>query len=388
MEKLKVLIVDDEPGIRSGITRSLRNFSVGFPFMDDDFQYDIFEAGSGEEGLVLIDEIHPDIILLDNKLPGIEGLDVLEQIRKKDIDTMVMMITSYASLDLAVKATSNGAYNFIPKPFSPQELRGAMEYITKQLFLKRMTKKMNKAGKEVRFMFLSVLSHELKSPINTIEGYLTMMKDKEMGDNIEDYNQMIMRSLERIKGMRTLIMDLLDLTKIESGKKVKETKMINLTEVAIMAVDSMEPYAIQRNVKVKFRTENDIVFYADADDMEIIFNNLISNAIKYNKENGEVFLDIIKNDGKILITVEDTGIGMEQEDIGKLFQDFVRIKNAKTLNITGSGLGLSIVKKLVEVYEGKIEVTSVPDKGTKFVITFTAPPENIQEPAAIETELK
>jgi len=370
MENLKILVVDDEPGIRTGISRSLKNFSVGFPFMDDDFQYDIIEAGSGEEALILIDQHHPDIILLDNKLPGIEGLDVLEQIKNKEIDTMVMMITSYASLDLAVKATSNGAYNFIPKPFTPQELRGAIEYITKQLFLKRMTKKMNKAGKEVRFMFLSVLSHELKSPINTVEGYLKMMKDRELGENLVDYDTMINRSLERIKGMRNLIMDLLDLTKIESGKKLREFKQLDLNEIISIAIDSMEPYAIQRNVKVKFKPSHDVTFYADADEMEIIFNNLISNAIKYNKENGEVYVYLEKTKTDIIIRVEDTGIGMAQEDVGKLFHDFVRIKNIKTQNITGSGLGLSIVKKLVDAYDGKIVVTSEPDKGSKFIITI------------------
>ena len=93
-----------------------------------------------------------------------------------------MMITSYASLDLAVKATNNGAYNFVPKPFTPQELKAAMESITKHLFLKRMTRKMQAEGKEIRFQFLSVLSHELKSPINAIEGYLQIMQDKQAGN--------------------------------------------------------------------------------------------------------------------------------------------------------------------------------------------------------------
>ncbi len=370
MEKLNVLVVDDEPGIRTGVIRSLQNFSVGFPFMEDDFQFNIIEAGSGEEALLLIDQHHPDIILLDNKLPGIEGVEVLEQIKHRDIDTMVMMITSFASLELAIKATNNGAYNFIPKPFTPQELRGAVEQITKRLFLKRMTKKMNTVGKQVRFMFLSVLSHELKSPLNAIEGYLKMMQEKQLGENLEDYEKMIGRSLERINGMRTLIMDLLDLTKIESGKKLREFKQLNLCEVARIAVDSMEPYAIQRNVKVHINSDQEVMFYADPDEMEIIFNNLISNAIKYNRENGEVFVVLNRVDENIIVTVEDTGIGLTQEEIGKLFQEFVRIKNIKTQNISGSGLGLSIIKKLVEMYDGRVEVISVPDKGSKFKITF------------------
>ena len=215
MEKLRLLVVDDEPGIRSGIERILRNFTVGFPFMDEDFSFEIIEAETGEKGLEEINNNLPDIILLDNKLPGIQGIEVLEEINKQKLDTAVMMITSYASLDIAVKATNFGAFNFVPKPFTPQELKSAIESISKHLFLKRMTRKLKKEGKQIRFQFLSVLSHELKSPLNAIEGYLRIMEEKQAGSNIEDYEAMISRSLIRIKGMRNLIMDLLDLTKLE-----------------------------------------------------------------------------------------------------------------------------------------------------------------------------
>ena len=140
------------------------------------------------------------------------------------------MITSYASLDLAMKATSNGAYNFVPKPFTPQELKAAMESITKHLFLKRMTKEMDDESQQLRFQFLSVLSHELKSPVNAIEGYLRVMKDKQVGDDIGNYAVMINRSLERLKGMRTLITDLLDLTRLESGGKTRNIQPVDITE--------------------------------------------------------------------------------------------------------------------------------------------------------------
>ena len=138
MKKLKVLIVDDEPGIRSGIERILRNYAVGYPFMDEDFGYEILEAGTGETAIDIINNNPIDVILLDNKLPGIQGVEVLEYINKKQYDAVVMMITSYASLDLAVKVTNMGAYNFVPKPFTPQELKAAIENITKHLFLKRI----------------------------------------------------------------------------------------------------------------------------------------------------------------------------------------------------------------------------------------------------------
>ncbi|HRZ22205.1 MAG TPA: response regulator, partial [Bacteroidales bacterium] len=132
MATLKILVVDDEPGIRSGVSRILRNFRVDYPFMDEPFDFEVLEAATGEEGIEIIESNPPDILLLDNKLPGIQGVEVLEYIKKKQISIIVVMITSYASLELAVKATSDGAYDFIPKPFTPQELKSSVENITKR----------------------------------------------------------------------------------------------------------------------------------------------------------------------------------------------------------------------------------------------------------------
>jgi signal transduction histidine kinase len=370
MPTLKILVVDDEPGIRSGISRILRNFRVDFPFMDEAFNFEVFEAPTGEEGIVIIEGKHPDIVLLDNKLPGIQGIEVLETIRKKQLNIIVVMITSYASLELAVKATSDGAYDFIPKPFTPQELKASIENITKKVFLTKMAKTLKDSGRQIRFQFLSVLSHELKAPLNAIEGYLKMAKEHQLGDKIEDYDQIVDRSLERITGMRNLILDLLDLTKVTSGKAKRELVKVDLGQIALMAMDTMRPYSIQRDIKITLHQPHDIIVCADPDEMEIIFNNLISNAIKYNKDGGSVDCTIEESKEKTTITVVDSGIGMTKMEMDKLFQDFVRIKNEKTKNITGSGLGLSIVKKLAENYKGKIEVTSLPDKGSIFVVTL------------------
>ncbi len=371
MAILKTLVVDDEPGIRSGIRRILKNFRVGYPFMDEDFEFEIIEAETGEKAIEIIDSQAIDIILLDNKLPGIEGIEVLEYVSKKNYDALVMMITSYASLELAVKATNNGAHNFVPKPFTPEELRAAVEDITKHLFLKRMTRQMKKEGKQVRFQFLSVLSHELKSPINAIEGYLKIMKERQAGDLLSDYDTMIDRSIERIKGMRNLIMDLMDLTRLESGKKPSEIRKVDMGQTARIAIDSIEPIAIQRNVKVHLDCPENLIFKGDPEEMEIILNNLISNAVKYNRDGGHVDVSMRTEGQAMHIKVEDTGIGMTEEDISKLFHEFVRIKNEKTRSITGSGLGLSIMKKLVEeTYHGNVTVKSTPDVGSVFEVSL------------------
>ncbi len=370
MEIIKLLVVDDEPGIRSGISRVLRDFSVSYPFMEEACKFDIIEASTGEAAIDMINTNLPDIILLDNKLPGIQGLEVLEYVSKNHLDIVVVMITSYASLEVAVKATKNGAFDFIPKPFTPQELRSSMETITKQVYFRRMTKKLNTAGKQIRFQFLSVLSHELKAPLNAIEGYLKMMEEKQFGENIEDYQAIVERSLARVKGMRSLIMDLLDLTKIESGSMARDLKEVNLTEIAQLSVDAMKPFAIQNDVNVYLNSNSEIKMNADARELEIVFNNLISNAIKYNKPGGRVDCALKLKDESAIFTVSDNGIGMSEEDMSLLFNEFVRIKNIKTKGISGSGLGLSIVKKIIGVYDGKITITSSPDKGSCFTVTL------------------
>jgi two-component system sensor histidine kinase/response regulator len=370
MESLKVLVVDDEPGIRSGVTRILSKHVVSYPFMDEDCNFICFEAASGEEGIEIIEREMPDILLLDNKLPGIKGMQVLEYIREKNYNIMVAMITSYASLEIALKATSDGAYDFIPKPFTPQELKSSIDNITKQLFLRRIGSKMKAEGKKIRYQFLSVLSHELKAPLNAIEGYLNIMKEKQVGTDISAYESMIERALERVEGMRNLTMDLLDFTRIRLDNRKDKIKKVNLRQTAKMSVSTVKPYAIQKNISIKLEADEKIEFEADPYDMEIIFNNLLSNAVKYNHDNGTVIVNITKTKNEIVIKVIDNGIGMSEEESAQLFKEFVRIRNDKTKNISGSGLGLSIVRKIADIYHGKITVISKPDEGTTFMVVL------------------
>jgi two-component system sensor histidine kinase/response regulator len=374
MAVLKVLVIDDEPGIRSGVSRILNNFHVTYPFMDEDYTFEVTEAASGEEGIVILERELPDILLLDNKLPGIQGVEVLEYIRKRNYDIVVAMITSYASLDVAIRATRDGAIDFIPKPFTPQELKSSIENITKQQYLKRITHKMQQEGKKVRYQFLSVLSHELKAPLNALEGYLRMMQGKQAGDLIDDYATPIERSLQRIQGMRNLIMDLLDFTKIRLERKEEKIEEVNLREIASTAIVTVQPYAIQMDVTINLDVRSETIILADPGDIEIIFNNLISNAVKYNKIGGKAEITIDCSESEAILIISDTGIGITKNDTENLFAEFVRIKNEKTRNISGSGLGLSIVKKVVELYHGTIKVDSTPDVGTVFTIRLPKKP--------------
>ena len=370
MAQLKILVVDDEPGIRSGVARILSNFHVTYPFMDEDYTFNILEAATGEEGIEIIDREMPDILLLDNKLPGIQGVEVLEYVRKKNYDIVVAMITSYASIDVAVRAHNDGAIDFIPKPFTPQELKASIEQITKQQYLRRITHKLKVEGKKVRFQFLSVLSHEMKAPLNAIEGYLKMMQERQLGESLDDYASAIERSLQRIDSMRHLIMDLLDFTKVSFERHMEKMQNVNLKELVSMAVVTVSPYAIHKDIHFVTNIRGCETIWADPNDFEIIMNNLVSNAVKYNNTGGTVTITVDCNDNEFTLSVADTGIGINASEKEMLFEEFSRIKNDKTRNISGSGLGLSIVRKVVELYHGVINVESIPDRGSVFTVTI------------------
>ncbi|MCX8125468.1 MAG: HAMP domain-containing histidine kinase, partial [Spirochaetes bacterium] len=189
------------------------------------------------------------------------------------------------------------------------------------------------------------------------------------GDDLNSYNNMIKRSIERINSMRKLILDIIDLTKLESGRKVRNIEEFNIKNLVNKIVEEFSNYASKRNIKLKIFCD-DIFIKSDQTDIEMILSNFISNAIKYNRDSGEVNIEIKQYQNNLFISVSDTGIGIKEEDIKKLFNEFVRIKNEKTRNIEGSGLGLSIVKKIVDYYNGSIDVKSEYGKGSTFIVNL------------------
>lgn len=370
MNTLRVLAIDDEPGMRRGITKTLKRFSMVQRDLNMEIDFDVVEVATGNDALAALESEDFDLLLLDYKLPDINGIEILNYLREKRYDLLTIMMTAYASLEVAVSATKNGAFDFLAKPFSPDELKAVIRKATSNLMLRRHARKLAEEKKQVRFEFLSILAHELKAPLNAIQGYLDLMDSRILGDEIQKYDKMIKRSLTRISGMRKLIFDLLDLTRIESGQKKRELAQTDVVEAAFNALENMANMAAKRKVTLNLLPKEPVVMLADPGELEIIFNNLVSNAVKYNEENGQVDVDIVKNDDVVTITVSDTGIGMTKEQLAKLFKEFVRFKNAKTKNIEGSGLGLSILKRVALLYKGDVDVRSEAGKGTTFTLTL------------------
>ncbi|MCX5683989.1 MAG: hybrid sensor histidine kinase/response regulator [Planctomycetota bacterium] len=369
-DTMRILVADDEPGMRSGVVRALRGFRVTLPDVEDAVHFEVQEAESGEDAMAKIAAAAPDILLLDYKLPGISGLDVLDRLAAAKSDVLVIMITAYASLETAVSAVKRGAYDFLAKPFTPEELKIAVRKAAGRLILAQQARRLAQEKRQVRFQLISVLAHELKAPLAAVEGYLRIMKDHAAGDDPAVYERMIDRSLLRTEGMRKLIIDLLDMTRIESGQKPREAADLDVCDVARAAIETVTPEAMQRKITVNLDAPAPVRMMADRGEIEIVLNNLVSNAVKYNRDGGRVDVAVRGGPGAVTIAVTDTGIGMTLEDAGRLFQEFVRIKNEQTRNILGSGLGLSIVKKVAVLYGGDVTVRSQPGVGSTFTVVL------------------
>jgi two-component system sensor histidine kinase/response regulator len=370
VETLQVLVVDDEPGMRSGVLRALRDFRIHLPQVEGEIGFGLDQAASGEEALAKIDEAVPDLLLLDHKLPGISGMDVLSRTAEKYPDLLTIMITAYASLETAIAATKKGAYDFLAKPFTPDELKASVRKAANHVFLQRQARRLAEEKRRMRFQFISVLAHELKAPLSAIQGYLTIMRDGSAGNDPAVQQHMIDRSLIRLEGMRKLIVDLLDLTRIESGQKKREPVALDLAEVARASMETAGPDARKAGITLELHADGPVAMTADRSEMEIVLNNLVSNAVKYNRQGGRVDVTLSAENGGIRLSVADTGIGMTKEETERLFGDFVRIKNEKTRNIMGSGLGLSIVKKVAALYGGDVSLASEPGVGSTFTVTL------------------
>jgi len=369
---LKVLVVDDEPGMQTGVERALRDYAVHIADVNEDVRFEVEAVGSGEEALERIEHRSepPQLLLLDHMLPGMTGLAVLDRLAGKDLELLTIMITAYASLETAVTATKRGAYDFLAKPFTPAELKNVIQKAAARLLLARQARALARERHQVRFQFISVLAHELKAPLGAVEGYLAIMRDRAAGDAIGDYDEAIGRCLARVEGMRKLILDLLDLTKIESGQRARDIAPLDLCEVVRQTLETYRPEADARRIALRFAPAGPVPMEADRGELEVILNNLVSNAVKYNRDGGSVTVECAAEHGVVTIGVADTGIGIGPDDVKKLFGDFVRIKNEKTRKITGSGLGLAILKKLALLNGGDVAVESAPDAGTRFTVTL------------------
>ncbi len=223
-----------------------------------------------------------------------------------------------------------------------------------------------KKSNEMKDEFISMASHEIRTPLTAIRGYAEMLKDYKVNKEQEEFLDSIDVQTKRLDD---LVGDLLDISRIEQERMEISMEEFNPKEEIKDVIKFLEYNAKEKNLKLSFEKKKLGKIKADRERLKQILINLIGNSIKYTEE-GEVKVVSLIEDGKLALKITDTGIGMSEEEQEKLFQKFYRVKSEKTENIVGTGLGLWITKRLVEMMEGEISVYSEKGQGTEVVVRF------------------
>lgn len=469
----RILVIDDESRIRDACTMVL-----------SDKGFDVAAAPDGEQGLLMIKEKHYDILLVDLMMPVISGFDVLSEVRKHHPDTIVIVITGYATLEHSIEAMKKGAFDFIPKPFSPDQLRAvvdkALRYtsalqdiadsksrlgvmvnhltdgvmttdarklivqvnpaflhmidyhgeevvgrhvteiitdtdlldaidkalamppdtfteITREIKLKdngeekffsarcapfrgRMNENLGtitvlhdidtlKKMDQMKSDFVSMVSHEIRSPMNSLLMQLKNISDGLAGEVTDKQKEILQRASDKILNLNNLVTELLDLSRIESGLISHEKELIDMGKLLAEQESFHRSYAAEKQITMHLDCPADLPsILANRQNMEEVFSNLVTNGVKYSPAGATITVSAVKENEYLKILVTDTGIGIPHEDLEKIFTRFYRVKDSNTRQIQGTGLGLAIVKSIIESHHGKIKVASEVGKGTTFTI--------------------
>jgi len=220
--------------------------------------------------------------------------------------------------------------------------------------------------------FMNMVAHELRSPLVSVRQLLHVLLEGLAGPLQEKQADFVARGTKKIDALLELINDLLNVARIEAGAYVQKSVPTDISRIIQETVSLVEPRARGQGITLTVSCVNMKPVSADPKGMEELFNNLITNAINYSPEGGNVTITAKGLGSQIEIEVSDTGVGISAEELPKIFDKFYRVKHPKTRNVTGTGLGLAIVKNVVDAHEGTIDVKSVVGKGTVFKVLLPA----------------
>lgn len=364
---ISILLIDDEEKISIKLSRMLiRN------------GYTVETAINGNEAIKKMDNFEYDIVLTDLNMPEKNGFEVMKHIRDNKINSLPLVLTGYASVDGAIQAIKLGAYDFIQKPVDATTLKLTINRAAERILLKRENtnhiqelKKLN----DLKSEYIAVVSHDIRSPLSSIGAYANYLLKK--GELSEAQQRYLLIIKDISDHLYSLVNEILDISKIETGSIDMQMGMTDIEDLINLCLNSFILLGIDKNIMFEFHNKLTDTFI-NIDKIKIIqvLNNLISNAIKFT-ENGKIIITTEnKAKNKIAITVRDTGIGISQDEMKNLFNQYNLSHKKGTRGETGNGLGLVICKKFIELHDGKIKVTSKPGKGSTFTIILPRSPQN------------
>jgi signal transduction histidine kinase len=366
-----ILVIDDEIGMREGCRRAL---------IPHGFQ--VVTAEHGAEGLRLLREQRVDLVLVDAMMPGMGGLELLERIYELDPDIVTIMITGFATVDLAAQAMKKGAHDFLPKPFTSDELLAAVGQglaarrrriqTRRQQEDQELERVRQEAAKldAIESRFMLILVHELRNPAGVIKNYLQLMQAGYVDD--DEWDEYLEKLDLRASQLVAMLDDLFDLAHLKSGGEPARLQSCSLAEVLEKIVQQVDPKARTKGLDLVVQIQARPTVLAQPAHLKLLWSHLLENAILYTPS-GRITVSLDQEPAQIVCTVADTGIGISNEELTRIFQEFYRSERAKEQAPLGTGLGLSIVDQIVKNYQGRIEVESTAEGGSRFTILLPSP---------------
>jgi two-component system sensor histidine kinase/response regulator len=383
----RILIVDDEADIAAILKLHL-----------EDSGYVTAWAGNGQAALQMLDEDGFSLVLMDVKMPGMNGVEVLKRIKESGLDVAVIMMTAHGSEDLVVECMTSGAVDYISKPFS---LDDTLQRVDRAVATRRMllSKKRLEQEKED---FLYMLSHDLKNPITVVIGSIDIMREGRLGPVNTEQVEYLQSAIDSCNEVVAMIDNLLDVQRFETGRMPVVLRPHSPAAIAAAAVERFSKAAEYEGVELALETDGDTTEIAvDRNLMYRVFANLLVNAIKFTPEGGKIKVSCrcIRNSAAhriripvhfippagfanrhcfVRISVKDTGNGIPHEDLDHIFERYTQSHNAAGREKGGAGLGLAFCKLAVESFNGIIWAESEAGVGSEFIILLPCYPGSLR----------
>ncbi len=360
--KAKILIIDDEEVVIDSCAQILRGS-----------HYNLATAMNGDQGLKLVTEFQPDLVYVDLKMPGISGLEVLERIRELDPNIVTIVITGYATVSSAVEAMKNGAYDFLPKPFTPDEFRMITQRGLDRRRLVLETILLRREKEMLRENFAAIVSHELKSPLGAVQQNLFAL-EYEIEDKLnEEQKEKIGRMKSKINDLINLIHTWLRVISVDVKKLQESFQPTSIPAVIAKAIENVQPQAIRKNIEIETSVQEPLnLVNGDEGTLVEVVGNILGNGIKFSREGSRILVKADEKDKTLTITISDSGIGISKDDHPYIFEEFYTGDTGQSVE-KSRGLGLAISKRIVEAHNGSICVESELGKGSTFTICLPVP---------------
>ena len=356
----KVLIVDD-------VTK---NIQLVASFLKQS-GYEINYALSGKAALKHVRKANFDLILLDVMMPEMDGFEVCQRLKENpdSKEIPIIFLTAKTDIDSITKAFQVGGVDYITKPFNKAELLARVKMHLESQLQKKHLKELN-ATKD---KFFSIIAHDLRAPLNQMLALSELIQKEVEADKWTEVIRLSGHINDSAKSGSLLLENLLEWSRSQTGSIKFNPEVLDLSLITDEIMTLNEHNAAQKEITIKSKIGSDAVAYADRNMIKTVLRNLVSNSVKFTYRRGKIVLDVKKTNGSITYSVKDTGIGLQKEDIKKLFRMDVNPKTIGNHQEKGTGLGLILCKEFVEANGGEIWVESEYGKGSAFRFSLPTP---------------